>query len=110
MKKRLRKKLRVGEFQHFYFRATLSVQAGNKWPSFTAALADFMSDTWRHWGFGYGETGSERRFLINVGTREEADSRRTEMIHWLEQRDDVRLVSAAPVDLKARVYRLRRQG
>jgi uncharacterized protein YggL (DUF469 family) len=112
MRKRLRKKLGLGEFQKFYFQATLSVQSPDRWPIFTEALGDFMSNMWKHWGFGYGEYGdevSELRFLISVGRRDEAESRRTEMIRWLEQQDVAQFVSATPVDFNARVYRLSRR-
>src|SRR5882672_10935061 len=99
MKKRLRKKLRVGEFQSFYFLATLSVRTPDQWSIFTDALADFMSDTWRHWGFGYGTASGERKYSINVGVREEAETRREVVIRWLEKRDDVQLIAASQTDL-----------
>jgi len=98
MKKRLRKKLGVGEFQAFYFQATLQVRSPDQWSLFEEALAVFMSETWRSWGFGCGEASGERKYSINVGVREEAEARREVILRWLEKRDDVQLIAASQAD------------
>jgi uncharacterized protein YggL (DUF469 family) len=95
MKKRLRKKLRVGEFKPLYFQATLSVRSPDQWSIFNNGLADFMSNKWRHWGFGYGLAPGERKYSINVGVSEEAETRRDVVIRWIEERDDVQLIAVS---------------
>ncbi len=108
MRKRLRRKLRVGEFRAFYFRATLRVRPGGQWATFIAAFADFLSGRWRRWGFGYGDTSGDRQFSVNVGTRDEAESRRVEVIGWLATRNDVQVVATGSVDYAAPAHLLRR--
>jgi uncharacterized protein YggL (DUF469 family) len=114
MKKRLRKKLRVGEFQQFSFTATLRLRSDEPWDRFCLIMADFMSRRWRHWSFGYAAVSGERSFGINVGTKNEAETRRMATIRWLEGRDDVQLISTRPVDYKVwqlpRSVRSRRRG
>ena len=97
MRKRLRKKLGIGEFKHFYFQATLCLRSCNDWARFTEAMIDFISNRWRRWAFGDNNASHKRPFIIDIGFRDEADLRREEMIHWLGGRDNVQLVEVGSV-------------
>ncbi|HQU45170.1 MAG TPA: 50S ribosome-binding protein YggL [Pirellulales bacterium] len=110
MRKRLRKKLGVGEFERLGFYAIVRVGTETEWGSFFDSLGDFMSDRWCHWSFAYQECpGLERRILVGVGHRREAEQRRSDIIEWLSRHQLAALIAAEPVAYDSPIRRIRRK-
>ena len=91
MKKRLRKKLRKGEFQEFGFEVRFRFRAGLSEQEQDAFIDEFLEEAVEAQSLGFGGGGREEwsGYVAKMGRGTATEENRVEMKRWLSGRSEI---------------------
>ncbi len=93
--RRLRKKLRIGEFQELGFEVTITLREGRDETRLTAFWDDFIREALERNGLAYG--GGMSGFVTTVGLGSATEAHREAVLTWLRARPEVRAADVGPL-------------